>query len=169
MTYFIGIDPGLTGAVALLDDQRGEILDCFDIPTEQTGQLTGRMRTRINDVSFYGALKEWSAAYQFAYQYSQVAIEQPIAMGTLPAQTVASQFDTFGAIRGICNTFLVLRRAQIVAPKVWKGFYGLKADKQESIEIAKALYPSAHRFLTRKKDHNRAEAVLLAHWLRRQQ
>lgn len=84
-------------------------------------------------------------------------------MPTLPAQTVASQFDTFGVIRA-----LVSGRADamtIVNPQAWKKLFGLKNDKDESIACALRLYPSAASLLKLKKSHNRSESILIGHWL----
>ena len=50
-----------------------------------------------------------------------------------------------------------------VPPRVWQRWYGIKA-KGDALDKARALYPLAESHLARKKDHNRADALLLAHF-----
>ena len=91
-------------------------------------------------------------------------MERPIAMPSLPAQTIAAQFDTVGAIRALCT--LRFDALEFVAPSEWKKLFGLKGGKEaktDSRAAALRLYPNAP--VTRAKDHNRAEAVLIGHWL----
>jgi crossover junction endodeoxyribonuclease RuvC len=54
----------------------------------------------------------------------------------------------------------------LVRPRAWKKDMGLTADKDESLSMARELWPDAP--LARKKDNGRAEALLIAEWLRRQ-
>jgi len=88
-------------------------------------------------------------------------IERPIAMPNLPAQTIASQFDTFGVLRSV----LACRMREplvFVTPNEWKKHFGLHREKDASRRVAVSLYPSAP--VGRVKDHNRAESILIAHW-----
>jgi len=158
----IGIDPGLTGALSVICSTRG-LLDVADIPTCENGTASGSMKRWV-DVDVLGSiLRNLSARFEFADQDVHVAIERPIPMPSLPAQTIASQFDTFGALRA-----LAMRVGQVrcVNPKEWKGFYGLSNDKDAARACAQRLYAEAP--VKRVKDHNRAEAILIGHWLKRE-
>lgn len=163
----ISCDPGLTGAISLICSQRG-LLECEDIPTCGNGQTTGSMLRWVDTLALQSMLANWSTKHDFANQSVQACIERPIPMPTLPAQTVASQFDTFGVIRALVTSKVAQGAMTIVNPQVWKKTFGLKSDKDASIACALRLYPAAARFLARKKDHNRSESILIGHWLMRE-
>lgn len=163
----ISCDPGLTGAITLLCSERG-LLECEDIPTCDNGQTSGSMKRWVDTEALQEMLRGWSSDWRFTEHSVQACIERPIPMPTLPAQTVASQFDTFGVIRALVTSKVALGAMTIVNPQVWKRTFGLKSDKDASIACALRLYPSAAKFLARKKDHNRAESVLIGHWLMRE-
>lgn len=163
----ISCDPGLTGAITLLCSVRG-LLECEDIPTCDNGTTSGSMKRWVDTAALQAILSSWSSRHDFGVQSVQAAIERPIPMPTLPAQTVASQFDTFGVIRALVTSKVALGAMTIVNPQVWKRTFGLKSDKDASIACALRLYPSAAKFLARKKDHNRSESILIGHWLMRE-
>lgn len=163
----ISCDPGLTGAITLLCSVRG-LLECEDIPTCDNGTTTGSMKRWVDTATLQSILALWSRRHDFAGQSVQAAIERPIPMPSLPAQTVASQFDTFGAIRALLTSKVDFGAMTIVNPQVWKKAFGLKSDKDASIACALRLYPAAAKFLARKKDHNRSESILIGHWLMRE-
>jgi hypothetical protein len=157
----IGCDPGLTGAICAIDTQRG-LLDCLDLPTCGNGQESGSMKRWLDAGALQELLADWSARFNFAGESVHAAIERPIPMPSLPAQTIASQFDTFGVIRTVLE-----RHAQHVHfpnPRVWKKLFGLGPDKNAGRECCLRLYPESS--VKRVKDHNRAEAILIGHWLR---
>lgn len=160
----IATDPGLTGAISLLCSRRG-LLECEDLPTCSNGQKTGKMLLWIDTEALQAMLSNWSTKHDFAGQSVHAAIERPIPMPTLPAQTVASQFDTFGVIRALVGGKVPLNAMHIVNPQMWKRTFGLKSDKDESIACALRLYPSAAQLLKLKKSHNRAESLLIGRWL----
>jgi hypothetical protein len=163
----LSCDPGLTGAISLLCSQRG-LLECEDLPTEGNGQTTGKMLRWIDVKGLQDLLAHWSIRHDFAGQAVRAAIERPIPMPTLPAQTVASQFDTFGVIRALMTGKVAPGGMTVVNPQCWKRLFGLKSDKDASIACALRLYPSAAKWIYRKRDHNRAESVLVGHWLMRE-
>ena len=94
----------------------------------------------------------------------QVILEQVNTMGGAnnAVQTQGSLMRSLGAIETVleCLRFPV----EYVAPQRWKRRYGLGSEKGKALETARKLYPDAAADLKRQKDHNRAEAVLLAHW-----
>ena len=160
----VSCDPGLTGAISLLCPERG-LLECVDLPTCANGQSTGSMLRWLDVTALDDLMALWATRYDFARESMHAAIERPIPMPTLPAQTVASQFDTFGAIRALLSAKLGQEAIKIVAPKEWKKPYGLKADKEEARACALRLYPAAAKLLARKRDHNRADSVLIGHFV----
>lgn len=158
----IGVDPGLTGAICLIDHNQ-RLLEVADIPTCPNGLATGSMKRWVDPHGLELVLREWSGKWGFAAESVHAAIERPIPMPSLPAQTIASQFDTFGVIRAV-----LIRHAavQCVAPNIWKKIYGFGKDKAEARACCKRLYPGAA--VARVKDHNTAEAILIGHWLMRE-
>ena len=70
-----------------------------------------------------------------------------------------------GAIDAVCEAFR--SPVHYVTPQKWKKLLGLDSDKHKSLELARSLWPNAP--LSRKRDNNRAEALLLAEYLRREQ
>ena len=83
-------------------------------------------------------------------------------MPRLPSQTIAAQFDTFGAIRAVLVGAVGARRVACISPADWKKRYGLQAEKADARPCATRIYPNAP--LTRVKDHNRAEAILIGRY-----
>lgn len=158
----ISCDPGLTGALALLCSQRG-LLECEDIPTCANGTASGSMRNWVDAEALQRILADWSTKHEFAQHSVRAAIERPIPMPRLPAQTVASQFDTFGVLRTLIGMRVGPGGVHMVNPQVWKKRFGLGSEKNDSRACCVRLYPGAP--ITRVKDHNRAEAILLGHYL----
>lgn len=152
----IGIDPGLTGAMSALCSRRG-LLDVIDIPTCHNGTASGSMRRWVDPEALEIALAHWANRYDFAADDVHTFIERPIPMPSLPAQTIASQFDSFGVLRAVAPG-----EQHVVNPREWKAIYGLRADKDAARACALRLYEAAP--VTRAKDHNRAEAILIGHY-----
>lgn len=159
----IGVDPGLTGALCLIDSQRG-LLECDDIPTCSNGVESGSMKRWVDSAALEQLLAHWSSRHSFARDSVHAAIERPIPMPSLPAQTIASQFDTFGAIRATLSKYA--EAVRFVNPREWKKLFGVANDKEAARACCLRLYPTAP--VKRVKDHNRAEAILVGHWLRRE-
>lgn len=154
----IGCDPGVTGAICLL--KAGQLLECEDIPVTANGMPTGKVTRWVDVLALDAMLQAWSARHDFARGFVSAAVERPIPMPSLPSTTTASSFDTFGAVRAVLGIRVGDVRA--VVPKEWKGFFGLSPDKDASRAMALKFYADAP--VRRSKDHNRAEAVLIAHW-----
>lgn len=154
----IGVDPGLTGAICVIGPGWQEIID---IPTCDNGQDSGSMKRWVALEALVFELRQISVRWRMADDDVQVFIERPIAMPTLPAQTIASQFDTFGVLRAVLSRH---GRVHVVNPRDWKRIYAVGADKEKARETAAALYPNLAPMLKRVKDHNRADSVLIAHY-----
>lgn len=171
MCIVIACDPGLTGAICAIDSARG-LLECADLPTCDNGS-SGSMKRWVDVKALAALLRDWSARHQFARESVQAVIEKPVAAPTIgkfkravPAQTIAAQFDTFGTVRA---TLAAVTGAQLhyVAPQGWKKFFGIVGEnaKSDARACCLRLYPNAP--VTRVMDHNRAEAILVGHWLMR--
>lgn len=149
MTLTIGIDPGLTGAIAAIDEASQLIL-CADLPVIRSGKLAW---IDSNDLtSLLLQCRDGRSA--------QILIERSQAM---PGQGVASTFCTgvvLGSILAACQRVAI--PLHIVTAAVWKRSMGLGSDKSASLDKARLLFPTAE--LDRVKDHNRAEALLLAYY-----
>ena len=164
MCLILGVDPGLTGAISLLCSRRG-LLECADLPTCTNGTITGSMKRWLDVAALLATLQQWSLAHDFAEDSVMAAIERPIPMPSLPSQTIASQFDTFGAIRAVLSMTVGDADMHVLTPHEWKKTYGLNADKNAARACCLRLYPSAP--VTLVKHHNRADSVLVAHHILR--
>ena len=154
---FLGVDPGVTGAVCMLN---GNSCDVHDLPVLE---IQGRLRkSKVIDDRKLHALLSW-----FVPEGPVIATVEDVF--TIPGmQTRASSSDSLvKSCQAIVSVCMILGfTVQKVRPQTWQRMFGLKgADKSVSIETAKRLYPSAP--LTLAKHHNRAESVLIAHWARR--
>lgn len=145
----IGIDPGISGALAALDDQ-GTIQCLSDLPIIRDGKLSwvdgGRLQSLLID-TLHG-------------RQARVFIERVQAF---PAQGRSSAFN-FGVGFGSILSILQARHLSIelVTPSHWKRELGLSSDKRASLDKARLLFPSADIGLA--KHDGRAEALLLANW-----
>ena len=160
----IGIDPGLTGAVAAINTATGACV-VHDLPTVVL-EGNGLVKRRIQGRDLARLLLQLVPADGGA----RVFLEQVGAMGGQDnaVQTQASLAGTFMGIR--CVLDIRGWPVELVQPQRWKGTYGLKRKPEEKesaykgrhLQIARALYPAAP--LSLAKHHNRAEALLIAHY-----
>ena len=158
----IGIDPGITGAIAQLG-HRGEYLRLADLPTMNRGQAKGHVKRQINGAALAEILADWTR--DFDRNEVVVICEVPIAFPGLHASAIAASFQGAGVIEGVVVArYYVLH---MVPPTDWKKALKegpdkikLGRDKEAARAAAIRLYPEAS--LAKKKDHNRAEALLIA-------
>ena len=154
MVYTIGIDPGLTGAIAILKD--GEYLDLMDMPTTIKGG-SGKVKY---EVSATGILQFLRAKIP-AGEACKALIERVNSMPGQGAATVFSVGDSFGVARAVLASSGFAYTD--VTPTVWKKHFGLSSDKEQSRALATKLFPTAELHL--KKHHDRSEALLMARYL----
>lgn len=153
MSYQIGIDPGLNGAIAFIGPN-GQFKDVMDLPTMAKHKATGHVKNCINAKALYDIIMKW---HHFA---PEIWLEQVSSMPTDGASSAFSFGDTFGSIRATCAcTGLPV---MLVAPSVWKKYFNIGKDKEVARALAINLFPTASSHLARKKDHDRAEALLVA-------
>ena len=148
----IGIDPGLSGAIAILDNAK--VLNIFDIPVMTEGKKNKR---QLNSALLVSLLKENIKNNEEV----AVVVEQVNAM---PGQGVTSMFNfgqTFGAIKGICAALGL--PIFFVRPSKWKKHFDLiNSSKDASRTKAIEIYPSLAEKLSKKKDVNKSDAILIA-------
>ena len=154
MTITIGVDPGLSGAIALVDSY-GVLVEVHDMPVlakDVSPQLLRQMFD--NEIHTGHALDDET--------YGCVIIED---VHSMPKQGVASSFK-FGRSKGVIEGFFAGAGLPIryVSPSRWKRDLGLTADKGTSRQRALELWPAHARAFARVKDDGRAEAALIALW-----
>ena len=148
----IGIDPGLSGAIAILENNK--VLNVFDMPTMSEGK---KNKKQLNSAQLVKLLRDNIVKDEEV----SVVVEQVNAM---PGQGVTSMFNfgqTFGAIKGVCAALGL--PIFFVRPSKWKKHFELiNASKDSSRTKAIEMYPSLSSDLARKKDVNKSDAILIA-------
>lgn len=149
---FIGIDPGLSGAIAALYPSTGETV--VDMPTIDLSK-TGFVKRAVDVNGLARVLGVYSG-----FSKCQVFIER---VNAFPGQGVASMFSlgmSYWGAAGVCAGLGL--PFHLVGPAEWKGHFKLNKDKELSRGLASRLYPGVD--LSRKKDHGKAEALLIARY-----
>lgn len=147
----LGVDPGLDGAIALLGDG---FLAVRDMPT--AGELKRRV---VVAAEAAGIIKAWAPDI--------AVIEKVHAM---PKQGVTSSFrfgQALGTIEGVLGALLI--PVEYVTPQAWKKHFRLSANKDDARLRAIQTWPRIADELRRKKDADRAEALLIAHYKQQEQ
>ena len=148
----IGIDPGLSGAIAILEDSK--IKELFDMPVMPDGKKNKR---QLNSALLVKLIKDNIQNLEDTV----MVVEQVNAM---PGQGVTSMFNfgqTFGAIKGICAALGL--PIFFVRPAKWKKHFDLiNSSKDSSRTKAIEMYPQFSDQLSKKKDVNKSDAILIA-------
>tara|TARA_B100000989_G_scaffold298386_1_gene287441 strand:- start:4700 stop:5188 length:489 start_codon:yes stop_codon:yes gene_type:complete len=150
----IGIDPGIKGAICILKD--GEILDIFDMPIMPVGK---KNKSQVNGSQIYNEIKK--IIVNEDKKDIKVVIEQVSAM---PGQGVTSMFNfgqSFGVLKGLFSAMQI--PMDFVSPIKWKKYFNLiNSQKDSSRTKAIEFFPYISEKLSRKKDSNKADAILIA-------
>ncbi len=147
----LGIDPGLTGAVAVLGEG-GRVLMAEPIPTVYRGG--GKVKREVDAAGIVHLLRPYAREMMLA------AVE---AVASRPGQGVASTFSLGHSLGVVCGVLAALAIPyRLVPPAAWKRHYGLPAEKEAARALATRLYPEVP--LHRKADHGLAEALLIARY-----
>tara|TARA_X000001036_G_scaffold422648_1_gene445776 strand:- start:1452 stop:1943 length:492 start_codon:yes stop_codon:yes gene_type:complete len=150
----IGIDPGLSGAIAVLEDKK--VLGIFDMPVMAEGKKNKR---QLNSAQLVNVIK----ANINQDEEISVVVEQVNAM---PGQGVTSMFNfgqTFGAIKGVCAALKL--PIYFVRPSKWKKHFELiNSSKDSSRTKVIEMYPTLSDQLAKKKDVNKSDAILIARY-----
>jgi crossover junction endodeoxyribonuclease RuvC len=152
-----GIDPGLSGAVALLDAETGLVIDVFDMPILALSR-GGKAKRELDAHALAGALGRDRIGHAFVEQ-----------VGAMPGQGVSSVF-AFGKAYGIAIGVLATLGLPMsfVAPAAWKRALQVPAAKDGARARASQLMPAAAHHWPLVKHDGRAEAALIAYWGLRQ-
>ena len=150
----VGIDPGLSGAIAILENNK--VIDIFDMPVMSEGKKNKR---QLNSAQLANILRE----NKLDNEEIAVVVEQVNAM---PGQGVTSMFNfgqTFGAIKGVCAALGL--PIFFVRPSKWKKHFELiNSSKDSSRTKVIEMYPSLSNKLAKKKDVNKSDAILIARY-----
>jgi crossover junction endodeoxyribonuclease RuvC len=151
----IGIDPGLTGAIAVVAHGIAQVVD---MPIVEPTKAGGKKRAEIDPAILLDRLRSLSKAHQ-----SHAYIER---VGPMPKQGLGSTFRFgvgYGMVRAVVAALGI--PYSLVTPHQWKRAMGLlRADKEASRAKALQLYPSLAKDLKLKKHSGRAEALLIARY-----
>ena len=150
----IGIDPGISGSICFFED--GNILDVVEMPTMAEGKKNKR---QVNGAQIFNEISK--RVDKAEMQNVRVVIEQVSAM---PGQGVTSMFNfgqSFGILKGICSAMQL--PMYFVRPAKWKKYFNLiNSQKDASRTKAIEIFPYFSSQLSKKKDSNKADAILIA-------
>jgi len=153
----IGIDPGVTGGIGVLSEQ-GEFMEVHDMPVVKV-KVGKRTQRRVHVQALHGLLMNLAsrgrriqcpAFVEWVWPRSQEGAVSSFSFGR-----------AVGAIEGVlvANGF----ECVFVSPQKWKRYFELLGKEKDSSRIlAHSLFPGAS--LKRKKDHGRAEALLIGRY-----
>ena len=150
----IGIDPGISGSICFFDD--GKILDVIEMPTMNDGK---KNKKQVNGSQIFNEISKRIDTLE--KKQIKVVIEQVSAM---PGQGVTSMFNfgqSFGILKGICSAMRL--SMYFVRPAKWKKYFNLiNSEKDASRTKAIEIFPYFSSNLAKKKDSNKADAILIA-------
>lgn len=139
----MGIDPGKTGAIAIIEDGRIIHVDQFNCKT-----------TLFRKTEYEQIMNALS------FKPDSIIIEDLMVLSRQKGMQTSATNHGFIQCVLVGNDY----QFDIVKPNEWKRTLGLSSDKQESFDMANKLFPDASPYLTLKKHHDRAEAILLAYY-----
>ena len=150
----IGIDPGITGSICFFKD--GKIIDVIEMPNMPEGK---KNKKKVNGAQIFYEIS--TRIKDIKKEDIKVIIEQVSAM---PGQGVTSLFNfgqSFGILKGICSAMQL--PMYFVRPTKWKKYFNLiNSEKDASRTKAIEVFPYFSSELSRKKDSNKADAILIA-------
>ena len=151
-----GIDPGVSGAISVLENKK--VIEVYEMPTMIDGK---KNKKQVNGSQVTNIIKE--RLNKDKDKEIIVVVEHVNAM---PGQGVTSMFNfgqSFGVIKGICSALSL--PIYFVRPTKWKKHFNLiKTNKEASRTKVIEVYPEISSKLSRKKDSNKADAILIARY-----
>ena len=152
--YIISIDPGISGAICFFENNKIE--DVIEMPCMAEGK---KNKKQVNGAQIFNEISRRIKNKDKKEIF--VVIEQVTAM---PGQGVTSMFNfgqSFGVLKGICSAMRL--SMYFVRPAKWKKYFNLiKTEKEASRTKAIEIFPEFSSNLSKKKDTNKAEAILIA-------
>ena len=150
----IGIDPGINGAICFF--KNGTIIELLDMPTMSVGK---KNKSQVNGSQIFNEVQK--VTLNENKKEVLAVIEQVSAM---PGQGVTSMFNfgqSFGVLKGVFSAMQI--PMDFVTPVKWKKFFNLiNTNKDSSRTKAIKIFPYISSKLSRKKDANKADAILIA-------
>ena len=150
----IGIDPGISGSICFFNE--GKIIDVVEMPTMTEGK---KNKKQVNGAQIFNEISE--RIKKLDKRDIKIVIEQVSAM---PGQGVTSMFNfgqSYGILKGICSAMQL--PMYFVRPAKWKKYFNLiNSEKDASRTRAIEIFPYYSSHLSRKKDSNKADAILIA-------
>tara|TARA_B100000965_G_scaffold398347_1_gene416327 strand:- start:252 stop:743 length:492 start_codon:yes stop_codon:yes gene_type:complete len=150
----IGIDPGISGAICFLEN--GKILEVIEMPSMADGK---KNKKQVNGAQIFNEISMRIKSHDL--DKIKVVIEHVSAM---PGQGVTSMFNfgqSFGILKGICSAMQL--SMYFVRPAKWKKYFNLiNSEKDASRTKAIEVFPYFSSNLSKKKDSNKADAMLIA-------
>mgnify|MGYP001302083526 FL=1 len=150
----IGIDPGISGSICFFNE--GKIVDVVEMPTMTEGK---KNKKQVNGAQIFNEISE--RIKKLDKRDIKIVIEQVSAM---PGQGVTSMFNfgqSYGILKGICSAMQL--PMYFVRPAKWKKYFNLiNSEKDASRTRAIEIFPYFSSHLSRKKDSNKADAILIA-------
>lgn len=149
--YWVGIDPGLTGAIGVLDSE-GKLVGVFDMPTRD--KQGGLVKREVSVKKLAELLKGYLGE-------GDILLVERVA--ARPEQGVSGMFslgDSFGAVRGVCGGLggVVVD----VLPQMWRRGCGITSGSGKGGSVAKARAIFGSGVIRAGKDHGKADALLIA-------
>ena len=152
--YIISIDPGISGSICFFEN--GYINEIIDMPTMTSGK---KNKNQVNASQVFNEILK--RITNLERSQIKVVIEQVSAM---PGQGVTSMFNfgqSFGILKGICSAMHL--PVYYVRPAKWKKYFNLiNSEKDASRTRAIEIFPYFSSQLSKKKDNNKADAILIA-------
>lgn len=158
----VGIDPGLSGAAALICNNVGRrnnfpSVEFCDLPTHEVGD-----QKEIDVRELARVLHDWKPDATYVEKVHVIPVRAGARVG-MGAVAGGKMMSAFGAVCAVCVLYTPVGSCFRVPPKVWKGRFDLlHKDKEAARTLMIDLFFEAAGPLKRKKDHNRAEAGLIA-------
>ena len=150
----IGIDPGVSGAISVLENKK--VIDIFEMPTMIDGK---KNKKQGNGSQITNIIKE-----EINKKKEIIVVVEHV--NAMPGQGVTSMFNfgqSFGGIKGICSALSL--PIYFVRPTKWKKYFNLiKTNKDASRTKVIQIYPEISGKISRKKDSNKADAILIARY-----
>lgn len=157
MTIVVGIDLGVTGAIAAIDSRGSSVIHDLPIVQDDSGK-------RLDAPTFIRLLRTLIPAVEAGCVVTENVHVMRVAGRAMAHSTETTLVGLRYAVHAACDIARI--RMHFVSPQSWKAHYGIKGDKTGAVarQIAQTLYPMRAAELARVKDHNRAEALLIAHY-----
>ena len=152
----IGIDPGISGAICFMEE--GKIIEVIDMPSMADGK---KNKKQVNGSQVFNEISKHIKNKKL--EHIKVIVEHVSAM---PGQGVTSMFNfgqSFGIIKGVCAAMQL--PIFFVRPTKWKKHFDLINSQKDSSRVrAIEMFPKFSAMLSRKKDSNKADAILIANY-----